>query len=289
MATHSHRSGASGTASPPKRLAWGGVLAALLIVLALLASRVVQPAGASLRTPLVKLRSTVAATAPKPGQWVQLGPSLKTTEAGIPAIWVGPAPAHTAYILWLRQVASNKYTFEAVTMAPNGIVSSPRSIFGKAYWSLLTSSPQLVAHGSLPLLVFDGNQNNSLSDPYSKSCIVGALEGSPRWTLQHWSLSNHCTTIRSAIETRKGVLSASWANGDQVFYRIGISPTIPATGPDSTIKPSYAPFFTGQASDWATGDIYVAWTQQFSSGGKLDGYFVKDVTANAAIRKARET
>jgi hypothetical protein len=75
-------------------------------------------------------------------------------------------------------------------------------------------------------------------------------------------------------------------------YRIGVSPSIPATGPDNTIPVKYLTSFPGEAADYSSdgdtdpGDLYVAFAQSNSPGGKYDGIYLKDVAGNGPLEKA---
>ncbi|MBO0840624.1 MAG: carboxypeptidase regulatory-like domain-containing protein [Sciscionella sp.] len=141
--------------------------------------------------------------------------------------------------------------------------------------------------------MFDGQQ--STSGPYSAGCIYGARAGTSPWTLQTWSLSNDCTDpVGSAAEGHSGVLAAAfpgfWTDGHGVAYRVGVSPTIPATGSDQHISLTGGDtaYKTGIVSNIAgSGDFYVAWAQEFSNSH--DGIYVKDVSAGTATRKAPQT
>jgi hypothetical protein len=90
-----------------------------------------------------------------------------------------------------------------------------------------------------------------------------------------------------------GVVGSAWQDLGGLKYRIGVSPTIPATGPDNTIPlpsgdgASEASIAGDSLSDANTdaGDTYVAWTQTSSTTSGY-GFYSKDVAANGPIEKA---
>jgi hypothetical protein len=230
-----------------------------------------------------------------PGVWIDLTTSAEPPIGGNPAVWLSSTGVAT--VLWYRSIDKSEFTYEAVNITPAGAVAAaPVSIF-KAGWLSLTDDPTLVTDGKSPLLIFNGARSSESTDPYSHSCVVGALEGKPSWTLQTWSLSSGCYNPNAgAVATKSGELAAAWPGSfsgkSAVLYRVGVSPTIPATGPDDHIATSEGGDVgrAGLASDIAgNDDVYIAWSQFFSKPSSQDGYYVKNVTADGGVHKAPGT
>lgn len=136
----------------------------------------------------------------------------------------------------------------------------------------LTLVPQgTVQH--VPLLIFTG-----------LSCVQGAVGPAVPWTVQTWSLSHDCVNpVPTAAEADDGTLGASWPGSPGLRYRIGISSTTPATGPDQTITVPGTPVFkTSTAVVPLSQHFDVGWAQ---FGGSADGYYVEDVTAATTPQK----
>lgn len=277
-----------GNGSPRRRwrtLACGGALLAAATGLAAISagsSAAAAPSNPSART----------AGVPKLGQWTPIHALPgSNAQGGVPAVWVNAA--HEGFVVWPVSFTSGSshLTYEVATIAADGTVASPKSLFGTAHWNALEASPTLVAEGSSPLLVFQGIRNIGKKDPYQNGCVVGAVASGGSWTLENWSLSgtamscNGVTASAEAAESPAGVLSAAWSN-TSVYYRIGASPSIPASGSDSSIhlKAWYA-YYMGEASD-VTGDFYIAWTVGGSSVLPEDGYFVEDASSHGSVEKA---
>jgi hypothetical protein len=225
------------------------------------------------------------------GPWQTLD-SSKTVQSGTPTVWLNNK--NVASVMWLRQPGSNNFNYEAATISAAGKISGGLTdVFSGAHWGSLSNEPTLLGDNGQPVVVFTGLRGTS--GPYSLGCIYGARAGTSPWTLQTWSLSNDCVNpVGSAGEGKSGVLAAAfpggWVNGHGVLYRIGVSPTIPATGSEQHIPLAGGDtaYKTGVVADTAgTGDFYVAWAQTFSNS--RDGYYVKDVTAGTAARKAPQT
>ena len=200
-----------------------------------------------------------------PGYWTELAKTLGATFTGTPAVWL--APDHSATILWERHIHNTNYTYEEVLVDAAGtVVGAPVSIFGGTGWLGLVDDPVLVSDGSTPEIIFSGGRDNSKSDSYSKGCVYGAVEAKPQWTMQGWSLSNDCyNPIPGGTETKTGVLSAAWGGSSgghsAVLYRIGTSPTIPATGTDDHVLTAGGGDIgrTAEAADIAGNDnVYVS-------------------------------
>lgn len=222
---------------------------------------------------------------PKLGHWTALSGS-SVVESGTPAIWQNSK--HQAYVLWLRNLAANSFTYEVSKVAANGKASAPADIFAGDHWGSLSNVPTLLSSQRKPLVVFDGTRGTT--GKYSDGCIYGASGTSQPWQLQAWSLSNDCANpVGAAGENRTGTLAAAWGGGHEVHYRVGTSPTIPATGADKSISinASAAAYKTGVVADTGGNDhMYVAWAQEFSSPASRDGIYVRDVTSGGTIRKA---
>jgi hypothetical protein len=230
--------------------------------------------------------SSVTAPAAAFGKWTALGLTTQTTT---PAVYEGPD--HRAWVLWMTEPHTSQFTYEVAAIAPSGaIASAPSSIFGTKYWGSLSDQPTLVAGGAGPLAIFDGSAGST--GPYSYGCVVGTQEAASKWTLQPWSLSANCTNpVGGAAAGKGGVVAAAWSGGwstgHGVLYRVGTSPSIPASGIDGhiAVTASGDAAQTAVASDTAgSGHFYVAYLQVFTSSH--DGYYVKDVTANTASMRA---
>ena len=268
--------------------------AAIVALLGLFTCTIVASgASSSVAGALQDRRATPHVSTPKPGVWTELARTLGATYTGTPAVWL--APDHYATVIWDRDIHNTKYTYEGVVVEPDGIVSGvPVSILGGSGWVSLTTNPTLVSHGTLPEIIFSGARDLANSDPYSKGCVYGAIAAKPQWTLQAWSLSNDCVNlIPAGSETKTGRLSAAWGGSvggeNAVLYRIGTSPTIPATGTDDhVLAPGGGDIGrTAEASDTAgADDVYVAWDQYFSKPSQDDGFYVKNASTNGPVLKA---
>ncbi len=240
------------------------------------------------------------AAAPAPGKWTEISAGLGgVNESGTPTVWLSPSDVAT--VIWLREPTGSHFTYEEAVVSPSGTVSSgPLSIFGSSTWDSLTSQPTLVSAGAKPLLVMEGVKGTV--GPLSTGCIVGATPGSPTWTVLTWSLSNNCANpIGGAAVTRTGELAAAWAGGWAgppnnsfgVLYRVGVAPTIPAKGADSHIPfasgDAYKTSVAADSEPTANNDVYVAFAHENSNPSSGDGYYVKDVTAGSATKKAPDS
>jgi hypothetical protein len=128
-----------------------------------------------------------------------------------------------------------------------------------------------------PLLVYTGT-----------SCVLGALGPSTPWAVQTWSLSNDCVNpVPSAAEDGAGTIGASWPGSGGVRYRLGVSPTIPATGTDATVPVGSTVFKTGMAVDLTSQHFYVGWAREF--GGANDGFYAQDITGGGSPLKMPST
>lgn len=204
---------------------------------------------------------------------------------GAPVVWEDSH--HVATLLWYRQDGPSDFTYQTITMSAKGApAASSSDAFTGQHWGSLSFSPTMLSSGGRPLVVFDGSRGSSGN--YSRGCVTGAQGGTSPWTLQNWSLSGHCVNAIGPAAQRGSVLMAAWPGGPGLLYRIGTSPSFPASGPDRQINLNGATAGkAGAAADTAgTGHFYVAWAQANSS---KDGLYVKDVTANGATVKVPNT
>ncbi len=264
-----------------------------LVLAAVVLAGVAAVVPAAARTaPRHTLRAARMRRAPKLGHWTTIG-SGKQVVPGTPAVWM--SPKSTGYALWLRHPTNGTATYELAKVAPKGAVTPSADIFKGANWTSLTYAPAIVSQGSSPLLVFNGAKGTT--GAYSRGCVYGALGTAVPWQLQTWSLSADCVNpIGGSVEGKAGVLATAfpggWNGGHGVEYRVGTSPTIPATGNDSRISltsPAVAARANVGADAQGNGDFYVVWSQAFSSPASHDGYYVKDVSANTAAKKVPNT
>lgn len=225
------------------------------------------------------------------GPW-QTVDSSPAVQSATPTVWLNSK--NVATVLWLRQPAANNFTYGAASVSAAGKFTGViTDVFSGAHWGSLSNEPTLLGDNGQPLVVFAGLRGTT--GPYSRGCIYGARAGASPWALQSWSLSNDCVNpVGSAGEGKSGVLAAAfpggWVNGHGVLYRLGVSPTIPATGSEQRIPlaGSATAYKTGIVADTAgSGHFYVAWAQTFSNAH--DGYYVKDVSAATAARKAPQS
>ena len=219
------------------------------------------------------------------GPWHLVDGSGKA-RAGAPAVWENSK--HVATVLWYRQDGPGSFTYQTITVSAKGKpAATSTDAFAGQHWDSLYFAPTLLSSGGKPLVVFSGGKGSS--GFYSHGCVYGAQSGTNPWTLQNWSLSADCVNPNpAAAENGSATLLAAWPSSPGVRYRIGTSPTAPASGTDSQININGATAAkVGAADDIAgTGHFYVAWTQANSS---KDGLYVKDVTANGATVKVPTT
>ncbi len=237
-------------------------------------------AGPAVFVPQVAMAAT-------PGNWQSLGTTPSTMT---PVVF--ETPSHDAYVLWTKGLGPNSFTYDVAEVSPMGdLLAGPTSIFGPHYWGSLSVQPTIVGQGGAPLVVFDGARSTSPADPYSKSCIVGALGPGLPWALQPWSLSASCVNpVGAASVDNSGQLSAAWPGGwptgHGILYHMGQSPGIPAASPDQHIAlggPAVAGHVAMATDRAGNGHTYVAWAQTGSSGAAQDGYYAKDLTANGPV------
>ena len=220
---------------------------------------------------------------PAPGQWVKLG---TTNAGGAAALW--RAPDGRDWVVW----DANNHGYRFALLAPDGgIAQAPKSILPG--WSA-ANVPTLLSNGKTPLLVFSGQAASPAK--YNKGCIVGAVAGASSFTPQSWSLSSYCdasnTGYGAAAVNAKGVISAAYsAIGGGVHYRIGISPSIPATPADNSflLGGGAEGFYNEVDNSAGNGHFYLAFDRFFSKPGSADGLWVKDLTANTAPVRAPGT
>jgi hypothetical protein len=212
------------------------------------------------------------------GHWTELGLSQNAP----PELWLGPD--HRSWIVFS---ANTNGQYDLAIMSPTGAVGKSSAIIKG--WSGVSFQPTLLSNGKSPLLVFSGQDS---SGPLSDGCVVGALPASPQWQIQSWSLSSNCVFSNvgygDTTENKSGQLAAGWAGGAGVEYRIGTSPTIPATGKDSQITLSLSHGGSVALANNASGngDDYLAFYRFFSKTASKDGVYVKDLTANSTPARA---
>lgn len=249
----------------PRRLAsLTGAAATLSLLLAGIA---VTTAEAGPRTP-------VSAT---PGTWIRLGLSQNAPAA----VW--RAPDDRDWVVW----SSHGGVYSLAIISPHGgFAVKPKTIISG--WSSVSFTPSLVARNHGPLLIFSGQ---GPGPRLSQGCVVGALPASPRWAIQSWTLSQNCTFANvgygDAAESRSGQLSAAWAGGLGVEYRLGISP-FPAGTADLQISVglAHATAVAEANNSFGNGHTYAAFYRFFSKNPSQDGVYVKDLTANGPVLKA---
>jgi hypothetical protein len=227
----------------------------------------------------VSQAGTHRSSAPGLGHWTELGLS----QSAPPELWLGPD--HRGWVVW---AAATTHQYRLAMVSATGKVGKPSTI--TKGWSGVIAQPTLVSNGKSPLLIFSGQKGSS--GGLSAGCAVGATPASPQWHVQSWSLSNNCVFSNvgfgDAAENKSGQLAAGWFGGPGVEYRIGISPTIPATGKDSgiTLTLSHGDAVAMANNTAGNGHYYLAFYRFFSKNAAKDGVYVKDLTANGAPLKA---
>ena len=216
------------------------------------------------------------------GKWIKLGLS-QTAPA---AAWRGPD--NRDWVVW---ASARNGTYSLAIISPAGhLVVRPKTII--TGWSGVTADPTLLPEGTKPLLVFSGQKG---SGRLGQGCVVGALSASPQWAVQSWSLSQNCVFSNvgygDAAKSRSGQLSAAWAGGSGVEYRLGTSASIPAGSPDRQIAlPSANANSVAEANDlFGNGDTYVAFDRFFDRKASLDGVYVKNLTRNGPLLRAPQS
>lgn len=239
--------------------------------------------AASLSVLLAGVASTQAVAGPRtpagvrPGKWLPLGPSQNAPAA----VW--RAPDKRDWVVW--SPANGKYAL-AIIAPGGGFAVKPKTIISG--WSGVSFTPTLLARSHGPLLVFSGQ---GPGPQFSQGCVVGALPASPRWAMQPWTLSQSCTFANAgygdAAENRSGQLSAAWAGGLGVEYRLGIS-AFPATTHDQQISVglAHATAVAEANNSFGNGHTWAAFYRFFSKHPSQDGVYVKDLTANGKVLKA---
>lgn len=258
----------------------------------------VSPAGALGNAPGSAAAHRLLLPAASPGRWTLLAkaPNLVNGQS-TPAIWL--SPTDNALIVWHRQVKPGTFTYETVEYSAKGtVIGAPSQALDSSKWSSLLSEPAIVSDGSEPLIIFEGGGS---MPPYNDGCIVGDLLTPAGWKLQPWSLSRNCNVPGvAATDAPGGVVSAAWPGGGWngypidhgVQYRIGTSPSFPATGLDGRIPAKVEDSNvskTGEVSDLAgNGHVYVVWALTAAPLSDA-GYYVKDVTANSPVQRVPGT
>lgn len=217
-------------------------------------------------------------TSPAPGTWVKLG----SAHVGPATLW--RAPDNRDWVVW---AVSGTILDAAMLAADGGISKAPATAL---HWSSLINDPTLISNGTQPLLVFAGQGHGK----YAVGSIFGAVPGAP-WIPQSWSLANNTDSTNGyggAAVNAKGVISAAWAAvGGGMYYRIGVSHSIPASTPDSSflIGAGAESYATEAVDANGNGHFYVAFDRFFSKPASADGIWVKDLTANGPPTKAPDS
>ena len=249
------------------------------------AALAVALASLSLAPPssILASRST---TSPSPGSWSRLSKAQESTTAAM----LRTSNGHNL-IAW--QVHPRlKFSYDLAELSPTGgLAVGTKDIFAGHDWTGNSGTPVLLMDGGKPLIVFSGQE--SLSGKYSNGCVVGALRSGSTWVLQPWTLSLGCTFANvgfgGATITKTGVLSADWGGGT-LNYRVGASPSIPATTPDKEIKTSGDTEFTSEVDDISgNGDVYGGWDQFFSRPASADGVYIEDLSKGSGEKHAPDS
>lgn len=219
---------------------------------------------------------------PALGHWTELGLS----QSAPAELWLGPDDR--GWVVWSSNTSGR---YQLALMSATGKVGKPTVIIKG--WSGVSFQPTLVSDGKSPLLVFSGQKGGS--GGLSAGCVVGAKPASPHWQVQSWSLSNNCVFSNvgygDTAENKSGQLTAGWAGGPGVEYRIGTSPTIPATGKDRgiTLTLSHGGSVALANNRSGNGDTFLAFYRFFSKNASKDGVYVKDLTANSTPARAPQS
>jgi hypothetical protein len=148
-------------------------------------------------------------------------------------------------------------------------------------WSGISTYPRLVpGPGGGMRLVFTGSDGKGGS-PYNLDAMYSATASAAgtSWSLTPGSLSQSTLvplTDTSATTESNGTPVAVWSAGLSVDYHAGVSPTTPATDPDSSISLQAGSDAVGPTLVRASNSkIFVAW---FSSSSHSDqGYWVDQI------------
>ena len=184
--------------------------------------------------------------------------------------------------MWSAPAGQSHQHYEWVELRPNGgMAAKPADVFGGHDWSGIGQYPVLVLDKGKPLLIFGGSKGDANNkDPYNDGCIVGDLFTGGSWKVQSRSLSQNCiqTDHMGATITPNGTLSAAWAWGG-IRYRIGTSPSIPATTADQVrATPGGRSGLTAETTEARSGNVYAAWEQFFSKSASNDGLYVANLS-----------
>ena len=202
---------------------------ASLAGIALLPLAAASPAAAARHARLAALApGALAPSALAPGKWKLLG----AAQGSAPGLW--RAPDRTDWVVWAKTGSS----YSVAKLSSHGVSAGTKSVFPAGSWSGVSFEPALVSDGKVPLLIFSGQRNGG--GPLAQGCVVGAVPpSSGSWQVQSWSLSRDCTFANTgfgdAAKSPSGQLSAGWAGGGGVEYRLGTSPSIPAGTADRQI------------------------------------------------------
>jgi hypothetical protein len=242
--------------------------------------------GAVAWSPLV----SPAGAAPALGTWSELTANMPPLLGNTPSVL--ELPDGHAYDLWYGKAPGGQLsTYYVATISPYGVAGQPQSIFGTHYWGGLNWQPNLVAVGSSPLVIFQGDRSASSKDPYGAGCVVGALGPTIPWALQTWSLTNPCGEVGNGdgTELKTGVFATARNGGKGIAFMLDQEPGIPPSPKlaHSASFPMVRPGTIGDAvvvgDSAGNGDAYAAWSQTFPDAA--GGIYVKDLTTNGPIKK----
>ncbi len=121
-------------------------------------------AGVAVATAASAPLAPTAAAAPVLGAWTELTASLPVPLGNTPSVL--ELPNGHAYDLWYGKAPGGQLsTYYVATLSPYGVAGTPESIFGTNYWGGLNWQPTLVAVGSAPLVIFQGDRRRERQGP----------------------------------------------------------------------------------------------------------------------------
>jgi hypothetical protein len=197
---------------------------------------------------------------------------------GVPGILVDAK--HVGYVAWPTNTGSAGH-LEVVQIAKSGKVGKTQNGLSGS-WDGLGGQLTLVPGSSQPQVVFVGTGTGQFSD----SCVYVATGSGVPWSAQTGSLSNGCANPEpAAAESSNGTIAAAWAGagGSNLHYRIGVSSSIPASGPDGVITAPTSVVGSGITLQPSNQHFVAGWVQAF--GGGKDGYYAADVSGSASAHK----
>jgi hypothetical protein len=252
-----------------RRWLFGGVALAGATGLALAAG---GPPATAHPVPVTHVVAKAAA-----GQFVEVGSSHVITGTPGDLMLNG-----TGYVAWPTSESPGR--LEVVKISANGTVGPTQAALSG--WSSLGGHLTLLPNGSEPQVVFVGFGTGQ----YADSCVYDATGTSAPWTVEPGSLSNDCVNPEpAAARDSSGTVGATWsgAGAVDVRYRLGMSSTIPATGPDSVITRPTSVVNNGMAVRPSDQHFFVSWQQAF--GGGTDGFYAEDVSGGGSVLKMPST